>query len=96
MYKKMGNEDILGFIRNASFGALTGAVADAATEISSAPILNDKAPFVENPNTSTMEAILYGFGAISVAAGLVELGTNVRMFRRSTSLVSFNFLYEIV
>lgn len=71
-------ENIGDFLRNASFGALAGAVIDAATEISEMPILNDKAPLVENPNMSTAEAIVYLTGGLAVVGGLVDEFTGMK------------------
>lgn len=71
-------DNIGDFLRNASFGALTGAVIDAATEISEMPVLNDKAPLVDNPNMSTAEAIVYFTGGLAVVGGLVDMGTGLK------------------
>lgn len=71
-------DNIADFLRNASFGALTGAVIDAATEISEMPVLNDKAPLVDNPNMSTAEAIVYLTGGLAVIGGLVDMGTGLK------------------
>ena len=71
-------DNIGDFLRNASFGALTGAVIDAATEISEMPILNDKAPLVDNPNMSTAEAIVYLTGGLAIVGGLVDMGTGLK------------------
>ena len=71
-------ENVADFLRNASFGALTGAVIDAATEISQMPILNDKAPLVDNPNMSTAEAIVYLTGGLAIIGGLVDMGTGLK------------------
>lgn len=71
-------DNVIEFTRNASFGALTGAVIDAATEISEMPILNDKAPLVENPNMSTAEAIVYLTGGLAIIGGLVDIGTGLK------------------
>jgi hypothetical protein len=74
----MANESVADFVRNASFGALTGAVIDAATEISEAPLLNDQAPFFNNPNMSTAEAIVYSTAALGVVGGLIDMGTGMK------------------
>ena len=98
----MANEEIFNFLRNASFGALTGAVIDAATELSSAPILNDKAPFVANPNMSTAEMIVYGTAALGMVGGLIDMGTGMKalggygkeVFATSTGLLLGTYIYE--
>lgn len=74
----MANGNIGDFLRNSSFGALTGAVVTAATEISEMPILNDKAPLVDNPNMSTAEAIIYATGGLAVVGGLIEMGSGLK------------------
>lgn len=71
-------DNVADFLRNASFGALTGAVIDAATEISEAPVLNDAAPFFNNPDMSTSEAIVYTTAALAIVGGLVDMGTGIK------------------
>lgn len=72
--------DIPDFLRNAAFGALAGVVLDAATEISAAPVLNDPAPVINNPQTSMVEAILYTFSALAIVGGGYETFTGHKVF----------------
>ncbi len=73
-----GKGGYIGFFKQAAFGAAAGAVIDAFSEVSKAPILNDAAPIGNNPNMSNAELVIYGSASLMVVLGLLDLVSGVR------------------